>query len=153
MRLARSSDVRPLSVSDRRRELRGSSGVPRRASSRVSALDTVAFDRLRSAAAREKEPSSATFAKIAQASKSGRYGIANPETMVFHRSYFGANEKAYCSITDGVRGLPFSVLKGVRTMIEVRPFASLGGANHGWLDAKHHFSFGGHHDPARLGGG
>ena len=32
-------------------------------------------------------------------------------------------------------------------MIEVRPFASLGGANHGWLDAKHHFSFGSHHDP------
>jgi quercetin 2,3-dioxygenase len=38
-------------------------------------------------------------------------------------------------------------------MIEVRPFASLGGANHGWLDAKHHFSFGGHHDPARMGWG
>jgi redox-sensitive bicupin YhaK (pirin superfamily) len=26
-------------------------------------------------------------------------------------------------------------------MIELRPFDSLGGANHGWLDAKHHFSF------------
>ncbi len=36
-------------------------------------------------------------------------------------------------------------------MIEVRPFASLGGADHGWLDAKHHFSFGSHHDPARMG--
>jgi redox-sensitive bicupin YhaK (pirin superfamily) len=35
-------------------------------------------------------------------------------------------------------------------MIEVRPFAGLGGANHGWLDAKHHFSFGGYHDPARM---
>jgi hypothetical protein len=30
-----------------------------------------------------------------------------------------------------------------RAMIEVRPFASLGGANPGWLDAKHHFAFGG----------
>ena len=29
-------------------------------------------------------------------------------------------------------------------MIEVRPFSSLGGANHGWLDAHHHFW-----DPAR----
>ncbi len=38
-------------------------------------------------------------------------------------------------------------------MIEVRPFASLGGANHGWLDAKHHFSFGSHHDPKRMGWG
>lgn len=26
-------------------------------------------------------------------------------------------------------------------MIERRAFDSLGGANHGWLDAKHHFSF------------
>jgi redox-sensitive bicupin YhaK (pirin superfamily) len=35
-------------------------------------------------------------------------------------------------------------------MIEVRPFESLGGANHGWLDAKHHFSFADYHDPDRL---
>jgi len=34
-------------------------------------------------------------------------------------------------------------------MIELRPFESLGGANHGWLDAKHHFSFASYHDPAR----
>ena len=38
-------------------------------------------------------------------------------------------------------------------MIEVRPFDGLGSADHGWLDAKHHFSFGSHHDPARLGWG
>jgi len=35
-------------------------------------------------------------------------------------------------------------------MIEVRPFESLGGANHGWLDAKHHFSFADYHDPQRV---
>lgn len=35
-------------------------------------------------------------------------------------------------------------------MIELRPFDSLGGANHGWLDAKHHFSFAEYHDPARM---
>jgi len=34
-------------------------------------------------------------------------------------------------------------------MIELRPFSSLGGANHGWLDAKHHFSFANYYDPAR----
>jgi redox-sensitive bicupin YhaK (pirin superfamily) len=34
-------------------------------------------------------------------------------------------------------------------MIELRPFDSLGGANHGWLDAKHHFSFADYHDAAR----
>ncbi|MGG5818351.1 pirin family protein [Falsiroseomonas sp. HW251] len=38
-------------------------------------------------------------------------------------------------------------------MIDVRPFASLGGANHGWLKAKHHFSFANYHDPARMNWG
>ncbi len=38
-------------------------------------------------------------------------------------------------------------------MIDVRPFATLGHANHGWLDARHHFSFAGYHDPARMGWG
>ncbi|KRE89111.1 pirin [Frateuria sp. Soil773] len=38
-------------------------------------------------------------------------------------------------------------------MIERRPFDSLGGADHGWLDAKHHFSFAGYHDPNRMGWG
>ncbi len=38
-------------------------------------------------------------------------------------------------------------------MIERRPFDELGGADHGWLKAKHHFSFGEHHDPARMGHG
>ncbi len=38
-------------------------------------------------------------------------------------------------------------------MIDIRPFASLGHANHGWLDARHHFSFATYHDPARMGWG
>jgi redox-sensitive bicupin YhaK (pirin superfamily) len=38
-------------------------------------------------------------------------------------------------------------------MIDIRPFASLGGANHGWLNAKHHFSFAGYQDPARMNWG
>ena len=37
--------------------------------------------------------------------------------------------------------------------IDVRPFASLGAANHGWLDARHHFSFADYYDPARMGWG
>ncbi len=35
-------------------------------------------------------------------------------------------------------------------MIELRPFNTLGAANHGWLDARHHFSFANYHDPARV---
>lgn len=35
-------------------------------------------------------------------------------------------------------------------MIELRPFSELGGANHGWLDAKHHFSFASYYDPDRM---
>ena len=38
-------------------------------------------------------------------------------------------------------------------MIELRPFESLGSANHGWLDAHHHFSFADYHDPARVNWG
>jgi redox-sensitive bicupin YhaK (pirin superfamily) len=38
-------------------------------------------------------------------------------------------------------------------MIDVRPFGSLGGANHGWLNAKHHFSFSNYHDGKRMGWG
>jgi len=38
-------------------------------------------------------------------------------------------------------------------MIDRRPFNELGGANHGWLDAKHHFSFASYYDPARMGWG
>ena len=38
-------------------------------------------------------------------------------------------------------------------MIAVRPFASLGHADHGWLDARHHFSFASYHDPERMGWG
>ena len=38
-------------------------------------------------------------------------------------------------------------------MIELRPFNQLGGADHGWLKAKHHFSFGSHYDPDNMGHG
>jgi hypothetical protein len=35
-------------------------------------------------------------------------------------------------------------------MIERRPFNELAGADHGWLKARHHFSFAEHVDPARM---
>jgi redox-sensitive bicupin YhaK (pirin superfamily) len=38
-------------------------------------------------------------------------------------------------------------------MIVIRRFATLGHANHGWLDARHHFSFASYHDPQRMGWG
>lgn len=38
-------------------------------------------------------------------------------------------------------------------MIERRPFNTLGGANHGWLDTKHHFSFANYYDPKRMSWG
>ncbi|HEV7227330.1 pirin family protein [Brevundimonas sp.] len=38
-------------------------------------------------------------------------------------------------------------------MIDVRRFETLGGADHGWLKARHHFSFADYHDPARMSWG
>ena len=38
-------------------------------------------------------------------------------------------------------------------MIDVRPFGSLGHADHGWLDARHHFSFASYRDTERMGWG
>jgi redox-sensitive bicupin YhaK (pirin superfamily) len=38
-------------------------------------------------------------------------------------------------------------------MIERRPFTTLGGEDHGWLKAKHHFSFADYHDADRMGWG
>lgn len=38
-------------------------------------------------------------------------------------------------------------------MIERRPFDALGNAEHGWLKAKHHFSFASYHDPKRMNWG
>ncbi|HZG07547.1 MAG TPA: pirin family protein [Allosphingosinicella sp.] len=38
-------------------------------------------------------------------------------------------------------------------MIDIRPFNTLGHADHGWLKARHHFSFAGYHAPERMGWG
>ncbi len=35
-------------------------------------------------------------------------------------------------------------------MIERRPYNELGGAQHGWLDTRHHFSFADYYDPKRM---
>src|SRR3546814_11785606 len=40
-----------------------------------------------------------------------------------------------------------------RPMIDIRKFDTLGHADHGWLDARHHFSFASYHDPKRMGWG
>jgi quercetin 2,3-dioxygenase len=38
-------------------------------------------------------------------------------------------------------------------MIDIRPFNSLGHADHGWLNPRHHFSFASYHDPERMAWG
>ena len=41
----------------------------------------------------------------------------------------------------------------LRSAVDRRAFDTLGHANHGWLDVRHHFSFSDYHDPARMGWG
>src|SRR5271163_4837491 len=48
---------------------------------------------------------------------------------------------------------PTEIQRRRNPMIELRPFGKLGGADHGWLKAKHHFSFGSHYDPSNMGHG
>src|SRR4051812_32573543 len=43
--------------------------------------------------------------------------------------------------------------QGATQMIDIRPYGTLGGANHGWLKARHHFSFAQYHDPSRMNWG
>ena len=38
-------------------------------------------------------------------------------------------------------------------MVEKRTFESLGHADHGWLNARHHFSFANYYEPERMGWG
>jgi redox-sensitive bicupin YhaK (pirin superfamily) len=44
-------------------------------------------------------------------------------------------------------------IETLNTAIDLRSFGSLGKADHGWLHANHHFSFGGYHDAKRMGWG
>src|SRR5471030_1565499 len=41
--------------------------------------------------------------------------------------------------------------QGLPDMIQLRPFKTLGAFRNQWLNAHHHFSFGGYHDPERMG--
>ena len=41
-------------------------------------------------------------------------------------------------------------VEGDNVMIDVRPYKSLGGRNHGWLNTRHHFSFADYHDEERM---
>jgi redox-sensitive bicupin YhaK (pirin superfamily) len=50
-------------------------------------------------------------------------------------------------------GRPHGNKRQDQAMIERRPFATLGTADHGWLSARFHFSFADYADPARMGWG
>jgi redox-sensitive bicupin YhaK (pirin superfamily) len=64
----------------------------------------------------------------------------------------GPRAKVFCFFFSKKKFFLVSYL-GVFSMIDIRPFSTLGGDNHGWLNAKHHFSFAGYHDPKRMSWG
>jgi redox-sensitive bicupin YhaK (pirin superfamily) len=63
--------------------------------------------------------------------------------MRFHCFYFRIDPARYLCLKQ----------VGRLTMIEKRSFETLGHADHGWLNARHHFSFANYHDPSRMGWG
>lgn len=57
-------------------------------------------------------------------------------------------------ITGSILSHPLRQIKYKGTvMITIYPYANLGHANHGWLDARHHFSFASYWNPVRTGFG
>src|SRR4029077_16746858 len=85
---ARSDSCRPASVKAIRRDVRLNNRVLSFASTLLTAFETVAFEIFSSAAAAAKERVSATFAKIAKPSRSGRFDMSNLETVDFDNFYF-----------------------------------------------------------------
>jgi len=74
---------------------------------------------------------------------------AETGTIRFLRTHFRRHRVASCYVR-----APFRRSEPEdHVVIERRPFDSLGGADHGWLKAKHHFSFAGYNDPSRMGWG
>jgi redox-sensitive bicupin YhaK (pirin superfamily) len=72
--------------------------------------------------------------------------MSNPETISFDNFYF---QFRHLSIRFGAKQGHLEQI----TMIEHRPFDQLASADHGWLKARHHFSFGEFVDPTRMGWG
>jgi len=78
------------------------------------------------------------------------------ETIDFHLRYFRNNPNRYVGL-NGNRPQRQPRCKPAKRkdcpMIDIRKFETLGHANHGWLDARHHFSFANYHDESRMGWG
>ena len=75
------------------------------------------------------------------------------ETIDFHLRYFRNNPNRYLGFNKTAPGTRRRPERKDDAMIDIRKFDSLGHANHGWLDARHHFSFANYHDPKRMGWG
>src|SRR3546814_238671 len=75
--------------------------------------------------------------------------------MVYLSFFFSSRRRhTRCALVTGVQTCALPISEGSpQVMIDVVPFRTLGHADHGWLDARHHFSFGGYRDPARVGVG
>jgi len=76
--------------------------------------------------------------------------------MIFHLRYFRNDPKAYFVLNTRARSgtnAGKAAPRKDKAMIDIRKFDTLGHANHGWLDARHHFSFADYYEPGRMGWG
>ena len=93
---------------------------------------------------------SAKACRARRSSSSGRRTYFQSGNNLVRCARFPSRRRGLSRVQNGAVAAP---ARGSEPMIDKRPFAALGGADHGWLKARHHFSFADYYDPQRMSWG